>query len=63
MNKERIKVMKLVQQVLDKLLIEIIDFIEYFKYAKKEKFKDLAEASESGLGFWINEEDEGGDNI
>ena len=59
MNNLKEKAVDLISDVSDDVIIEIIDFIEYIKTKKeKERFNDLINASESSIGFWLNEEDE-----
>ena len=58
------KAIDLITDVPDDVVVEVIDFIEYLMTKKKgDKFKDLINASESGIGFWLNEEDEVWDNV
>ncbi len=58
MNTARKILLKLIEQIPDSQIPEIIDFIGYLKMKKEnEIFKDLESASESSLDFWDNEPD------
>jgi len=59
MNAARKILLKLIEQIPDSQIPEIIDFIGYLKMKKEnEIFKDLESASESSLDFWDNEIDD-----
>jgi hypothetical protein len=59
MNTARKILLKLIEQIPDSQIPEIIDFIGYLKMKKEnEIFKDLESASESSLDFWDNEIDD-----
>ena len=50
---------KLIRELPDSQVAEIIDFISYLKSKKENKmFKDLELASESSIDFWNNEIDD-----
>lgn len=50
---------KLIRELPDNQVAEIIDFISYLKSKKQnEMFKDLELASESSIDFWNNEIDD-----
>lgn len=58
MNTARKILLKLIEQIPDSQIPEIIDFIGYLKMKKEnEIFKDLESTSESSLDFWDNETD------
>ena len=64
MSNVKEKAIDLITNVSDDVVVEVIDFIEYLKSKKKkDQFKDLVNASESSIGFWLNEEDEGWNDV
>ncbi len=59
MNTAKDYVHKLIDQMSEKELPEVIDFIEYLKAKKaKDDYTDLQEASQSSMSFWDNEIDD-----
>jgi len=59
MNTVKNKLLKLIEEIPDNQIAEVIDFISYLKL-KREKalLKDLETASESSLDFWDNDTDD-----
>lgn len=50
--------LKLIDQIPEKQIPEVIDFIGYLKVKNEmDIFKDLEEASKSSMDFWDNEID------
>ena len=62
MSNVKARAIKLIEDVPDEIIVEVIDFIEYLKY-RKDKFCDLIDASESSIDFWLNEEDEAWNDV
>lgn len=59
MNTAKDYVHKLIDELSDKDLPEILDYIEYIKSKKmKEEFLDLQNASQSSMSFWENQVDD-----
>ncbi len=59
MNTAKDYVHKLIDELTDKELPEILDYIEYIKSKKmKEDHLDLQNASQSSLAFWDNQIDD-----
>ncbi len=59
MNTSRKILLKLVQEIPESQIPEVIDFIAFLKEKKDKKvFKDLEVASESSMDFWDNEVDD-----
>jgi len=59
MNTSRKILLKLVQEIPENQIKEVIDFITYLKMKKeKEIFKNLEVASESSMDFWDNDIDD-----
>ncbi|MDI3535328.1 MAG: hypothetical protein PWQ82_1693 [Thermosediminibacterales bacterium] len=59
MNTARKILLKLIEEIPDSQIPEIIDFIGYLKQKKENQiYKDLESASESSLDFWDNEIDD-----
>jgi len=59
MNTAKDYVHKLIDQMSEKEIPEVIDFIEYLKAKKaKDDYSDLQEASQSSMSFWDNEIDD-----
>ncbi len=59
MNAARKIIYKLIEEVSDKDLAEVIDFISYLKDKKeKEVYSDLSKVSEQSLKFWYNDIDD-----
>ena len=51
--------LRLIEEIPENQIPEVIDFVGYLKNKKdKEIFKDLEKVSESSLEFWINEKDD-----
>ncbi|KUO63604.1 MAG: hypothetical protein APF84_18770 [Gracilibacter sp. BRH_c7a] len=65
MNTSKKILLKLIQQIPESQIPEVIDFIAFLKIKKdREIFKDLEIASESSMDFWDNEiDDEVWDNV
>ncbi len=60
LNTAKKTVYKLIEEVSDEDLDEVIDFISYLKDKKeKEVYSDLSIVSEKTLEFWYNDIDEG----
>jgi hypothetical protein len=59
MNTAKDRLLKIIDEIPENDVIEILDFAEFLK-AKKEKAlsKDLTKASESSLDFWNNDVDD-----
>ena len=49
---------KLIEEIPDNEVDEVIDFIGYLKLKHKKEFKELEKASESSLDFWNNDIDD-----
>ena len=59
MNTAKKILYKLIDEIPDNQIPEVIDFISFLKNKKEnEVFKDLLSASESSLEFWNNEIDD-----
>ncbi|MDK2836664.1 MAG: hypothetical protein PWP21_1441 [Thermosediminibacterales bacterium] len=59
LNTARKILLKLIEEIPDSQIPEIIDFIGYLKQKKENQiYKDLESASESSLDFWDNEIDD-----
>jgi len=59
MNTAKKLLFKLIEEVPESQISEIIDFIAFLKNKKdNEVFKDLTLASESSLEFWNNDDDD-----
>ena len=59
MNTAKDYVHKLIDELSEKELPEILDYIEYIKAKKlKENYSDLQEASQSSMSFWDNQVDD-----
>jgi hypothetical protein len=59
MNTAKDYVHKLIDELSEKELPEVLDYIEYIKVKKsKENNHDLQEASQSSMSFWDNEIDD-----
>lgn len=59
MNTAKDYVHKLIDELSDKDLPEVLDYIEYIKSKKmKEEFLDLQNASQSSMSFWENQVDD-----
>jgi len=59
MSNVKKKLIKLIEEMSEKEVVEVIDFVGYLRL-KREKavITDLEKASESSLGFWDNEIDD-----
>ncbi|GAU78490.1 DUF2281 domain-containing protein [Fusibacter sp. 3D3] len=50
---------KLIDELSEKELPEVLDYIEYIKSKKlKENYQDLQDASQSSMSFWENQIDD-----
>lgn len=59
MNTAKKILFKLIDEIPENQIPEIIDFIRYLKSKKdNEAFKDLLSASESSIEFWNNDIDD-----
>ncbi len=59
MNTAKEYVHKLIDEMSEIELPEVIDFIEYLRAIKsKEDYTDLQEASQSSMSFWDNDIDD-----
>ncbi len=59
MNTAKKILYKLIEEIPDNQIPEIIDFIGYLKLKKdKEVFKELLSVSESSIDFWNNDIDD-----
>ncbi len=59
MNTAKEYVHKLIDEMSEIELPEVIDFIEYLRAKKsKEDYTDLQEASQSSMSFWDNDIDD-----
>ena len=59
MNSAQKIIFKLIEDISEKELAQVIDFIAYLKIKKeKELYKELEEASESSIDFWNNDIDD-----
>ncbi len=57
MAKERL--LKIIDEIPEQELDEVLDFVEYLKAKRDKKVsEDLSKASESSLGFWDNDIDD-----
>jgi arsenate reductase-like glutaredoxin family protein len=64
MSRVKEQAIDLISDISDDVVVEVIDFIVYLKMKKeKNRFNDLVAASESGIDFWINDEDEEWNNV
>jgi hypothetical protein len=51
--------LRLIEEMPENQIPEVIDFVGYLKNKKdKEIFKELEKVSESSMDFWINEKDD-----
>ena len=61
MNTAKQILKKLIDDIPDNKVSEVIDFVEYIKSKhnkEQNSFKDLEKASESSLNFWNNDKDD-----
>lgn len=59
MNTAKDYVHKLIDELSDKDLPEVLDYIEYIKSKKmKDEFLDLQNSSQSSMSFWENQVDD-----
>lgn len=59
MNSAKERLLKIIDEIPDKELNEILDFSEHLKNNKEKRIpKDLTKASESSLDFWDNDLDD-----
>ncbi len=59
MNTSRAILLKLIQEIPESQIPDVIDFIYFLKIKKdRELFKDLNMASESSMDFWDNDIDD-----
>ena len=59
MNTAKSKLIKLIEEMPDNQVSEVIDFVSYLKLKReKELFKELENASQSSMEFWDNDIDD-----
>ncbi|MBS3968798.1 MAG: DUF2281 domain-containing protein [Clostridia bacterium] len=65
MSNAKKKLIKLIEEMPEKEVVEVIDFVGYLRLKReKELIKEIERASESSLGFWDNPiDDEAWNNV
>lgn len=59
MNTAKTILYKLIEEIPERDILDIIDFVQYLKLKREKKlFKDLQNASESSIKFWDNDIDD-----
>ncbi|MDQ2088222.1 DUF2281 domain-containing protein [Herbivorax sp. ANBcel31] len=59
MNTAKQELLKLINEISDNQISEVIDFVTFLKMKReKEMLKNLERASESSLSFWDNDIDD-----
>lgn len=59
MNTVKKELLKLIEEIPDNQISEVIDFVSFLKMKReKELFRDLETSSESSLDFWNNKIDD-----
>ena len=59
MNTVKKELLKLIDEIPENQISEVIDFVSFLKMRReKELFKDLEASSESSLDFWNNKIDD-----
>jgi len=59
MESSKKELLKLIDEIPENQIFEVIDFIGYLKMKRqRELFKDLESASESSIDFWNNDIDD-----
>lgn len=59
MNSAKQILYKLIEEIPDNQIFEVIDFVSYLKSKNdKEVFKELEKVSESSMEFWNNSKDD-----